>query len=334
MLQNLRLVAIIDMIHDETDSSDATSEPPLHADRRALLDVRRFSDRAIASVGWTTKPTGALGSRRSLAALSRTSSNPVADHPNLPLSWSKTENVEWVADLPGVGWSSPVVWGRRVFLTAATSDQPMKQPSLGVDFSNEYLAELRKQGLSPEEINKRLYQRDREMPDDIVIRLMLYCHDLETGKKLWERQLHHGRPAGGRHSKNSFASETPITDGERIYVYLTDYGLFAYDFDGKQTWATPLKPHGTTRDWGTGASPALHNDRLFILNDNEEQSFVAAFDTRTGKEVWRTPRTVQPARKTGWSTPFVWEHRARTELVTLGPASPSATVSTAASCGA
>jgi len=247
-------------------------------------------------------------------------SNPVSDHPNLPLSWSKTENVEWVADVPGVGWSSPVVWGNRVFLTAATSDKPMKQPSLGVDYGNEYLAELRKKGLSQEEINKKLYERDREMPHEIVISLMLYCYDLGSGKLVWERQLYKGQPAGGRHSKNSFASETPTTDGERVYVYLTDYGLFAYDFAGKQAWTTPLKSHATTRDWGTGASAALHEDSLFVLNDNEEQSFVAAFDTRTGKERWRRPRSVQPARKTGWSTPFVWENRVRTELVTLGPA--------------
>jgi outer membrane protein assembly factor BamB len=248
------------------------------------------------------------------------SSNPVSDNPNLPVSWSKTENVEWVTDVPGAGWSSPVVWANRVFITSATSDKPMKQPALGVDFSNEYLAELRKQGLSTEEINKKLYERDREMPDEIVISLMLHCYELETGKLLWARQMYKGRPAGGRHSKNSFASETPTTDGKRVYVYLTDYGLFAYDFAGKPSWTTPLTSHATTRDWGTGASPALHKDRLFILNDNEEQSFVAAFDTRTGKELWRTPRTVQPARKTGWSTPFVWENRERTELVTLGPA--------------
>ena len=75
-------------------------------------------------------------------------SNPVSENPNLPVSWSKTENVEWATDVPGVGWSSPVVWGNRIFITAATSDKPMKQPSLGVDYSNEYLAELRKQGLS------------------------------------------------------------------------------------------------------------------------------------------------------------------------------------------
>jgi outer membrane protein assembly factor BamB len=248
------------------------------------------------------------------------SSNPTSENPNLPVSWSKTENVEWVTEVPGVGWSSPVVSGNRVFITAATSDKPMKQPSLGVDFSNEYLAELKKQGLSPEEINKKLYERDREMPGELVISLMLHCYDLKTGKLLWARQMYKGSPVGGRHSKNSFASETPTTDGKRVYVYLTDYGLFAYDFSGKQAWATPLKSHATTRDWGTGASPALHKDRLFILNDNEEQSFVAAFDTRTGKELWRTPRSVQRERKTGWSTPFVWENRVRTELVTLGPA--------------
>lgn len=245
--------------------------------------------------------------------------NPVAENPNLPVSWSKTENVEWVADVPGAGWSSPVVWGNRVFLTAATSDKPMKQPSLGVDYSNEYLAELRKQGLSAAEINKKLYERDREMPDELEISLMLYCYDLETGKKVWERQMYKGHPAGGRHAKNSFASETPTTDGERVYVYLTDYGLFAYDLAGKEVWATPLKAHATTRDWGTGASATLYKDRLFVLNDNEEQSFVAAFDSRTGKELWRTPRSVQPARKSGWSTPFVWENNLRTELITLGP---------------
>ncbi len=244
---------------------------------------------------------------------------PVSDNPNLPDRWSKTDNVEWVAEVPGVGWSSPVVWGRNIFLTAATSEQAMKQPSLGTEFSNEYIAELRAQGLSPEQVNERLYARDREMPDEIVIGLNLYCYDLEDGKLLWERQIYHGNPPGGRHRKNSFASETPVTDGENVYVYFTQLGLYAYDLNGKQVWATPLKPHQTIRDYGTGASPALHRDRLFVLNDNEDQGFVAAFDKLTGKEVWRTPRIFGTARKTGWSTPFVWENQLRTEVVTVGP---------------
>ena len=246
-------------------------------------------------------------------------SNPVSDNAGLPVTWSKTENVEWVADVPGVGWSSPVVWGTRVFMTAATSGQRMKPPSLGTDFGNDYIAELRKQGFSGDEINKRIWARDREMPGDIVISLMLFCYDLESGKRLWERQIYHGNPRGGRHVKNSFASETPVTDGKRVYAYFTDYGLYAFDFEGQPLWATPIQRHATIRDYGTGASPALYRDRVFVLNDNEEQSFLAAFDSRTGKELWRTPRTVEPVRKTGWSTPFVWENRLRTEVVTLGP---------------
>jgi outer membrane protein assembly factor BamB len=212
-----------------------------------------------------------------------------------------------------------VVWGTRVFLTAATSQQPMKPPSLGTEFSNDYIAELRKQGLSGDEITKRLWARDREMPQDIVISLMLFCYDLESGKRLWERQIYHGNPRAGRHVKNSFASETPVIAANRVYAYFTDYGLYAFDFDGQPVWATPFERQATIRDYGTGASPALYRDRLFVLNDNEEHSFLAAFDARTGKEVWRTPRAVTPVRKTGWSTPFVWENRLRTEVVTLGP---------------
>jgi outer membrane protein assembly factor BamB len=244
---------------------------------------------------------------------------PVADNPALPNSWSKTDNVEWVAEVPGVGWSSPIVWGNRVFLTSADSDQEMKQPSLGTTFSNEYIAELRAEGLPPEEINKRLYARDREMPDEIVITLELYCFDLETGKRLWGKQIYRGHPLGGRHRKNSYASETPVTDGKHVFAYFTQLGLYAYDFEGNPVWTTRLDPYPTIRDFGTGASPAIHGERIFVLNDNEERGFIAAFDKHTGREVWRTPREITERRKTSWSTPFVWENELRTEIVTSGP---------------
>ncbi len=245
--------------------------------------------------------------------------NPVGAHPDLPTTWSTTDNVEWAVAVPGVGWSSPVVWGNRVFLTAATSPGAMKGPSLGTDFSNNYIAELRAQGLPPEEVNRRLYARDRELPEEVVIRLHLFCLDLTSGEMLWERELYRGRPLGGRHRKNSYASETPVTDGTNVYVYFTHHGLFAFDMEGNPVWETPLASFPTVRDFGTGASPALHGDHLYVLNDNEESGFLAAFDKRSGKESWRTHREITERRKTGWSTPFVWDNELRSEIVTVGP---------------
>ena len=84
-------------------------------------------------------------------------------------------------------------------------------------------------------------------------------------------------------------------------------------------WATPLKLYQKVRDFGTGTSPVLHDDKVIVLNDNEEQGFIAAFDKRTGKELWRTLRNVGDRRKTGWATPFIWENELRTEIVTVGP---------------
>ncbi len=245
--------------------------------------------------------------------------NPVGTHPNLPIRWSTTENVEWAAPIPGVGWSSPVVQGNRVFLTSASSEQEMKGPSLGTDFSNDYIAELRAQGLPAEEVNRRLFARDRELPDEVAIRLTVLALDLETGKLLWEREIHRGPPGGGRHRKNSYASETPVVDGDAVYAYFTQHGLFAFDLEGNPLWSAPLDARPTVRDFGTGASPALHKDRIYVLNDNEETGFLAAFDKRTGAELWRTRREIDAPRKTGWSTPLVWENAIRSEIVTSGP---------------
>ena len=246
---------------------------------------------------------------------------PVADNPDLPDRWSLTENIEWAAEVPGVGWSSPVVWGNRVFLTAATSDMPMKQPSYGVDFSNEYIAELQEQGLEMEEIIELSDQRDNEFPEEIEIELHVYCLDLETGEILWDQIVYEGNPAVGRHRKNSYASETSVTDGEVLYVYFAHLGLFAYDFDGNQLWATPLDSYKIYFEFGGGTSPALHGDRLFIVNDNEEASFVAGFDKNTGEQLWHTERPwYGRGRSSTWSSPIIWENELRAELITQGPA--------------
>jgi outer membrane protein assembly factor BamB len=249
--------------------------------------------------------------------------NPVSSA-RLPDTWSLTENVEWTATIPGRGWSSPIVSGNRVFVTAATTDGESKKPQIGTQYSNEYVAELQKQGLSAQEIEARVMARDFELPDEVNLHYFLYCVELDTGKVLWKQEYHTGRPPGGRHRKNSFTSETPVTDGERVYVYSTSLGLWAYDMKGRLAWKTPLENYPMYGDFGTGASPALAGNLLVIVSDNEKQQFIAAFDKKTGKQVWRTNRdlrtgTSPAARRTAWSTPYVWTTSGRTEIVTIGP---------------
>jgi outer membrane protein assembly factor BamB len=158
----------------------------------------------------------------------------------------------------------------------------------------------------------------------VMLHYYLYCLDIQTGNVVWKREFYSGQPPGGRHRKNSFASETPVTDGKLVYVYAQNLGLYAYDMQGTQVWHTPLEAYPIYLDFGTGGSPALLEDMLLIVNDNEKQQFIAAFDTKTGKPVWRTNRNLAakgdgPPRRSAWVTPFVWKNPQRTEVVTIGP---------------
>jgi len=248
-------------------------------------------------------------------------SNPVGAHARLAEKWSKTENVEWSQEIPGRGWSSPIVTGNRVFVTTVTTDGKSKPPQTGTEYSNEYAAELMKQKLPMEEVMKRVQERDIELPSEVKLHYVLYCLNLKSGKVEWQKEFYAGQPAGGRHRKNSFASESPVTDGKHVYVYVSNMGLWAFDLKGKPVWSTPLEANPIYLDFGTGSSPVLAGDLVVVVSDNEKQQYIAGFDKKTGKQVWRTNRDLakgQPARS-AWVTPFVWRHAQRSEIVTIGP---------------
>jgi outer membrane protein assembly factor BamB len=250
-------------------------------------------------------------------------SNPVGAHTRLADRWSKTENVEWSREIPGRGWSSPIVTGGKVYVTTVATEGKSKPPQIGTEYSNEYAAELMKQGLPMEQVLEKLKARDIEQPHEVMLHYFLYCLNLTTGEVEWRKEFHTGRPPGGRHRKNSFTSESPVTDGKFVYVYVANLGLWAFDLKGKQVWTTPLEAHPIYLDFGTGSSPALTGNLLVIVNDNQRQQHIAAFDKRSGKQVWRTNRDIggktQPIQRSGWATPFVWRNGLRTEIVTVGP---------------
>jgi outer membrane protein assembly factor BamB len=244
----------------------------------------------------------------------------VAPAAKIPDTWSTSRNVKWAVPVAGHGWSSPIVWGDTVFVTSGISSKPFKKPTPGL-YGNEYIAEMQARGVSDDEIGKRSAERDGETPaESDEIRYMVYALDARTGKIKWEREAIRARPFGGRHRKNTYASETPVTDGERLYVsFGQNVGLFVYSLDGTLLWKKQWDPKPIYLDFGTASSPTVVDGRLYLLQDNETEPSIAALDAKTGTELWRTPRsgTGFPV-KSSWMTPYVWKNALRTEIVTTG----------------
>jgi outer membrane protein assembly factor BamB len=143
---------------------------------------------------------------------------------------------------------------------------------------------------------------------------MVYALDFDSGKIVWEREVHRGIPPQSRHDKNTFAAETPVTDGEHLYAYFGNVGLFCLDRTGKIVWKKSWDPVATRLGWGTAASPILHQDRVYVVNDNDTKSYLTALDKKTGQTIW----TVDRAEESNWATPYIWQNAQRTEIITPG----------------
>ncbi|MCX6849321.1 MAG: PQQ-binding-like beta-propeller repeat protein [Verrucomicrobia bacterium] len=212
----------------------------------------------------------------------------VSTETNLPVKWSAASNVLWKERVPGFGWSNPIVARGRVFLTTAIyegQEPPLqKGPPAG------------------------------EEPPQKTIQRLAMCFDANSGKVLWQRTVAETPPTQGNHLSNTWATETPVTDGERVFFMFGNVGVFCFDYEGKPLWQHKLEPLKVFSNWGTASSPVLDGDKLFLVCDNNEQSYVMALDTKTGKQAWREERH----ERSTWSTPLVWRNTKRTELVVMG----------------
>jgi len=220
----------------------------------------------------------------------------VSAETGLPSEWSATKNVKWKTPIAGRGHSSPIVWGKRIFLTTALDGAPIP-------------------GAKPGVTHKMADGSDFVHPDavgaDLRHTFKVIALDRETGKILWERVAYEGAVYDSRHKKASFASSTPATDGKYVFAFFGTEGLYAYDFNGKLIWKQSLGKIGTA-SVGYGVSPVLHENLVIMqCDDSGMNSFIAAFDKKTGREVWRVPRKVDVT----WSTPVLVRTAKRTELV-------------------
>jgi outer membrane protein assembly factor BamB len=230
----------------------------------------------------------------------------LADGANLPTTWDveKGMNVQWKIPIPGLAHSSPVVWSDRVFVTTAVSADEEKplfrhggNASSNVDAIN------------------------RSTKDTGHYSWRVYALDRRTGKILWERVAHEGIPRSHRHVSQTQANSTPATDGRHLVVWFGSEGLFCYDYTGKLLWKKDLGPLRSgyivdpSYEWNLAASPVIYKDRVILQVDLVKNSFIAAFDIKTGKEIWRTQRDEVPS----WTTPLIYQGDSRTELVTAAP---------------
>jgi outer membrane protein assembly factor BamB len=223
----------------------------------------------------------------------------VVDNASFPTVWDEETNIRWKVPNPGEGWSAPIVWGNRVFLTAAVMQQPPSGSTAEATRPQRYAGGG---GSRRSDLTNATYS------------WQVLCLQAETGSVLWRQVAHVGNPRTPRHSSNTYATETPVTDGERVYAYFGMTGLYCYDLAGNLVWKKDLGAYETRAGWGTSSSPVLYNGKLFLQIDNEQQSFLIAVDAKTGRTAWRVPRD----ELTQYSSPIIWQNSRRTELVAGG----------------
>lgn len=209
--------------------------------------------------------------------------------PSIEWNGESGKNILWKTEIPGLGHSSPIVWGDRIFVTSAVPEAGDSTLKVG------------------------LYGDIKPVEGEGVQNFNVYCVDRKTGKVLWQRTAASGQPKIKRHPKGTYASPTPATDGKHVVVSFGSEGLFAYDFNGKPIWK---KDFGVLdsgfymvpeAQWGFSSSPIIHDGVIIIQADVQKNSFLGAFEVETGKELWRTPRNDVPT----FGTPAVVPYTAR-----------------------
>ena len=256
-----------------------------------------------------------------------------APEANPPLEWSDTKNVRWKVAIPGSGNATPVVWQNQIFIQTAIASEARPGPG---DKSAEAAA-ADDAGPGAREGAEAQPPADRGEPPRGrgrggrpgggrggrgggqgrggqfgEHRFVLMALDRATGRTLWEQVARTEVPPEGHHGDNSFASQSPVTDGTCVCAFFGSEGLYCYDLAGKLKWQKDLGRQQTRNGFGAGSSPALFKETIVVNWDHEGDDFIAAFDKQTGRELWRQPRD----EATSWGTPLVVEFDGRAQVIT------------------
>lgn len=218
-----------------------------------------------------------------------------ASDANPPLTWSETENVRWKVAIPGMGHATPIVWEEKIFVQTAIQGEAQKVEE--PDDDNPFSGFFRQRSGGP----TNTYQ------------FALLAINRSDGSILWQKTLREEVPHEGTHQDASFASNSPVTDGEYVYAYFGSRGLYCVDMDGNVKWEKDIGEMRKSNAFGEGSCPVLYGNTLIIVQDHEgpTSSFIIALDKRDGDVLWKTERD----ERTTWTTPLVVEQDGKPQVI-------------------
>ncbi len=219
---------------------------------------------------------------------------------SLPTSWSETENLAWKVEVPGTGWSQPVLWKDRLYLTTAVSDVDLRPKNFTGGVSMPQSMGLG--GLSK--------------PPDTTIQWQVHCYSTDSGDLIWSKTIVADKPKYPVHPSNTFATESPVVDEDGVYAFFGATGTVAgLNHDGEQLWKAELGAYPTSNGFGTGSSLAIDEGKVFVQHFTDKSGTLVCYRTKTGEEVWKTDREKFTS---SWSSPLVWRNDQRAELISAG----------------
>ena len=216
----------------------------------------------------------------------------VAADANPPITWSETENVRWKIAIPGVGHATPIIWGDKIFVQTAVEGAKAESEDNDNPFG----------GFFGGRNDGPLYKFD------------LLAINRSDGSVLWQKTLRAVEPHEGTHRDATYASNSPVTDGEFVYAYFGSRGLYCVDMDGNVKWEKDVGTMYKRNTFGEGSSPVLYGNTLVVVQDHERNSFITALDKRTGEVLWKTNRD----EITTWFSPIVAEYDGKPQVITTG----------------
>lgn len=208
---------------------------------------------------------------------------------NTPVEFSETKNVKWKTEIPGKGHATPIIWGNQIIVqTAVATDKKADKSAAGAP-----------NPMSPTQT-------------DLIHQFKVISVDKTSGKILWQTIVKEEMPLERTHELGSWASNSPVTDGENIYAFFGSRGLYCLDFKGNIKWERNFGQMEIVASFGEGSSPAIYKDKVYIQWDHQKKSYLYAVNKNTGKEAW----TAEREEITSWATPLIVEVGGKTQLIT------------------